>query len=85
MNNCPAFGYVLARGLMRDMATVHMSKELMDIYKTSHSLSFHFGSTLSLSQLLSVSRKHAALYTNYEVYMCIHISVGVFLCISAEL
>lgn len=53
------------------MAMDRMVKELMDIYKTSQSLSFHFGSTLSLPELLSVSHKHAVLYTNYEVYMCV--------------
>lgn len=61
--------------------TYHMAKELTDIYKTLQSLSFHFGSTLSLLDLLSVSYKHAVLYTNYEVYMCIHTTVCVSLCL----
>lgn len=82
MNNCPAFGYVLARGLMRDRATDHMVKEPLDIYKTPQSLSFLFGSTLSLSDLLGVLRKHPVLHTNYEVYMCIHMSVCI--CISMQ-
>lgn len=80
MNNCPAFGYVLAG----EMTTDHMVKELMDIYITSKSLSFHFGSTLSLSDLLGVSHKHAVLYTNYEVYMCILMNVCVYHCRPGE-
>lgn len=84
MNNYPAFGYVLARRLVRSIATYHMAKELIDIYKTSQSLSFHSGSTLSLSDLLSVSHKHTVLYTNSEECMCIHISVCVCFCLSVQ-
>lgn len=84
MNNCPAFGEALATGLIRDRATDHMVKYLIDIYKTSKSLSFHFGSTLSLSDLLSVSHKHEVLHTNNEVYMCIHMSGLLCICISPE-
>lgn len=59
MNNCDAFGYVLAGKLMKDVDSYHMAKGLIDVYKTSQGLSLHFGSTLSLSDLLGVSHKHA--------------------------
>ena len=81
MNNCPAFGYGLARELIRAKTTFHMVKELIDIYKTLQSLPFQFGSTLSLSDLLSVWYKPPVLHTNYEVYMCIHKKVCVYLCV----
>lgn len=58
-----------------------MAKDLIDIYKTLQSLSFHFGSTLSLSDLLSVSHKHAVLYSDYEVHTCTHVGVCVLLCV----
>lgn len=61
------------------MPTYHMAKKLTDIFKTLQSLSFHFGSTLSLLDLLSVSHKHALLYTNCEVYMCTHTTACVSL------
>lgn len=71
MNNCPAFCCVSARGLIRDKATDHMVKELTDIYKTPQRLSFLFGSTLSLSNLLSFRHKHTALHTNTGVYISV--------------
>ena len=68
MNNCPAFGYVLGRGLRRDRATDHTVKELTDIYETTQILSFLSGSTHSLSDVLSVAHLH----TYYEVNVCNH-------------
>lgn len=65
--------------------TYHMTKELTDIYKTWQSLSFHFGPTLSLLDLLGVSQHALSLYTNYEVYMCTHTTVCVSLCLHKPL